>query len=90
MTKLPHPSNSSRRPSALSRHSSLSFHYSPSSCDITPLLPATYSSEQEARRVYRRGKLIGVLLALGFAFAVGVVLGAVDYFVWSRDVDGGI
>ena len=75
MPKHPRPSHpsSTRRPSAISRHSSLS--YSPDTCDVTtPLLPHHTLSEEQTRRAYRRGKLVGVFLALGFLLCVGVLL----------------
>ncbi|PVH69476.1 hypothetical protein DL98DRAFT_578333 [Cadophora sp. DSE1049] len=74
----PNPS-STRRPSAISRHGSLS--YSPDSCDVTPLLRQNNLSEEETRRTYRRGKIVGVFLALGFLLCLGVLLVGLDVYV---------
>ncbi|KAK0122499.1 hypothetical protein ONS95_010729 [Cadophora gregata] len=76
----PRPSPSStHRPSFLSRHSSLS--YSPDSCEVTPLIRGSSLSEDEARRAYRRGKFVGLFLALGFLIVMGVLLVVFDVFV---------
>ncbi|KAH9208306.1 hypothetical protein DL95DRAFT_480567 [Leptodontidium sp. 2 PMI_412] len=79
----PRPS-STRRPSAISRHSSVSYKYSPDSCEVTPLIRLSSTSDAEARQAYRKGKIVGVLLALGFLVCVGLFLLSIDVWVWRK------
>jgi len=47
----------------------------------TPLLPHHNLSEEETRRAYRRGKIVGVFLALGFLIALALFLVSIDVWV---------
>lgn len=64
------------RPKSISRQHS-SQRYNPDECEITPLVRRT--TEREAKLAYRRGKIVGAALGVGF-----MVLVALFVFFWDR------